>query len=37
MLLLPTHVTYQQIMDVVGRFEGPLARQQPEDQIRDWR
>lgn len=36
-LLLPTQVTYEQIMDVVGRFKGPLERQQPEDQIRDWR
>jgi antitoxin VapB len=35
-LLLPTSVTYEQVMAVVGRFKGLLERQQPEDQIRDW-
>lgn len=35
-LLLPTRATYEQIMDVLGRFKGPLERQQPEDQTRRW-
>ena len=37
-LLMPAHVTYEQIMAVVGRFKGPpLEREQPEDQTRHWR
>ena len=36
-LLLPTQVTYEQIMAVVGRFKGQLERDQPEDQVRFWR
>jgi antitoxin VapB len=36
-LLLPTQVTYEQIMAVVGRFHGPVERQQSDDQIRHWR
>ena len=35
-LLLPTHATYEQIMAVIGRFKGPLERQQPKDQVRQW-
>ena len=35
-LLMPAHVTYEQIMAVVGRFKGALERKQPEDQIRHW-
>ena len=35
-LLLPTHLSYEQIMAVVGRFKGALARQQPKDQVRHW-
>ena len=36
-LLLPTQVTYEQIMAVVGRFTRAIERQQPEDQVRQWR
>ncbi|MBW8078806.1 MAG: AbrB/MazE/SpoVT family DNA-binding domain-containing protein [Gallionella sp.] len=35
-LLMPTHVTYEQIMAVIGRFRGPVERHQPADQIRYW-
>ena len=35
-LLLPTSLTYEQVMSVVGRFKGSLERQQPTDQIRRW-
>jgi antitoxin VapB len=35
-LLLPTHLTYEQIMAVVQRFKGTLEREQPEDQLRRW-
>lgn len=36
-LLLPTQMTYEQIMAVVAGFKGPLEREQPEDQVRVWR
>ena len=35
-LLLPTSLTYEQVMSVVDRFKGSLERQQPTDQIRHW-
>ena len=35
-LLLPKHLSYEQIMAVVARFKGPLERQQPKDQVRRW-
>lgn len=35
-LLLPTSLTYEQVMSVVDRFKGSLERQQPMDQIRRW-
>lgn len=35
-LLLPTSLTYEQVMSVVDRFTGSLERQQPADQIRHW-
>lgn len=35
-LLLPTRLTYEQVMAVVERFKGPFERQQPEDQVRKW-
>ena len=35
-LLLPTSLTYEQVMNVVDRFKGSLERQQPTDQIRHW-
>lgn len=35
-LLLPAHLSYEQIMAVVARFKGPLKRQQPKDQVRHW-
>jgi len=35
-LLLPTSLTYEQVMSVVDRFKGSLERQQPADQIRRW-
>jgi len=35
-LLLPTHLTYEQIMAVVQRFKGTLERERPEDQLRRW-
>ena len=36
-LLLPAHVSYEQIMAVFDRFKGPVEREQPKDQIRHWR
>ena len=35
-LLLPTSLTYEQVMSVVDRFKASLERQQPTDQIRRW-
>ena len=35
-LLLPARATYEQIMAVIGRFKGPVKRNQPADQIRHW-
>lgn len=35
-LLLPTHLSYEQIMAVIARFKGPIERQQPKDQVRRW-
>ena len=35
-LLLPTSLTYEQVMSVVHRFKGSLERHQPTDQIRRW-
>ena len=35
-LLLQTHVTYEQIMAVIGRFKGTVEREQPADQLRHW-
>ena len=37
-LLLPSPLSYEQVMAVLGRFKGqPIERQQPEDQPRRWR
>ena len=36
-LLLPTKLTYEQIMGVVDRFKGEIERHQPKDQERQWR
>lgn len=36
-LLLPSPASYEQVMAVLARFKGPLERQQPEDQAREWR
>ena len=36
-LILPGKLTYEQIMTVMGRFKGPIERQQPQDQVRQWR
>ena len=36
-LLLPSKLTYEQIMTVMGRFKRPIERQQPQDQTRQWR
>lgn len=36
-LLLPSPSSYEQVMAVLGRFQGPLERQQPDDQSRKWR
>jgi antitoxin VapB len=36
-LLLPSKLSYEQIMKVVGRFRGPIERHQPKDQSRKWR
>jgi antitoxin VapB len=33
-LLLPSKLTYEQIMTAVGGFKGTIERQQPEDQAR---
>ena len=33
-LLLPSKLTYEQIMTAVGGFKGTIKRQQPEDQER---
>ncbi len=35
-LLLPTCLTYEQIMAAVRRFKGPVERRQPGDQVRHW-
>jgi antitoxin VapB len=35
-LLLPKHLSYEQIMAVVGRFKGSIERQQTKDQVREW-
>ena len=36
-LLLPTRLTYEQVMAVIECFKGPFERDQPEHQIRHWR
>jgi antitoxin VapB len=36
-LLLPTQLTYEQVMAVVNRFKGKIERRQPKDQTRQWR
>jgi len=36
-LLLPTTLTYEQIMAALGHFQGEIARQQPDEQRRTWR
>ena len=36
-LLLPSKLSYEQIMAVLGRFKGRIERQQPKDQKRTWR
>ncbi|MGH8294331.1 MAG: antitoxin [Steroidobacteraceae bacterium] len=37
-LLLPTRLSYEQIMAVLARFKGePIERRQPQDQARRWR
>jgi antitoxin VapB len=36
-LLLPSPISYEQVMAVLERFKGVLERQQPEDQQRKWR
>jgi hypothetical protein len=36
-LLLPTQLTYEQVMAVVSRFKGKVERRQPKDQTRQWR
>jgi antitoxin VapB len=35
-LLLPSKLTYEQIMTAVGAFKGTVERHQPEDQEREW-
>jgi antitoxin VapB len=35
-LLLPSKLTYEQIMTAVGGFKGTIERYQPEDQERQW-
>ena len=35
-LLLPSKLTYEQIMTAVGGFKGTIERHQPEDQERRW-
>jgi antitoxin VapB len=35
-LLLPTTLTYEQIMTALGLFEGQIEREQPKDQKRKW-
>ncbi len=35
-LLLPSKLTFEQIMAAVGGFKGTIERQQPEDQDRQW-
>ena len=36
-LLLPTRLTYEQIMAVLGLFNGKIERRQPKDQKRLWK
>lgn len=36
-LLLPTKLSYEQIMSVVDRFKGTVERRQPKSQHRLWR
>ena len=36
-LLLPTTLTYEQIMVALGQFKGEIERQRPGDQERKWR
>ena len=36
-LLLPTRLTYEQIMAVLGLFKGKIERRQPKDQKRLWK
>ena len=35
-LLLPSKLTYEQIMTAVGGFKRTIERRQPEDQKRKW-
>jgi antitoxin VapB len=35
-LLLPSKLTYEQIMTLVGGFKRTIERRQPEDQKREW-
>jgi hypothetical protein len=35
-MLLPSKLTYEQIMAAVGGFKGTMLRHQPEDQERQW-
>lgn len=35
-LLLPTTLTYEQIMTALSGFQGEITRQQPKDQKRKW-
>ena len=36
-LLLPTRLSYEQIMEVLGKFKGTIERRQPKDQKRQWK
>lgn len=36
-LLLPKKITYQQVMDILGKFRGRIKRSQPRNQERSWR
>jgi len=36
-LLLPSKLSYEQIMSVLSGFKGRIARHKPKDQIRHWR
>ena len=36
-LLLPKKITYQQVMEILGKFRGRIKRSQPRIQERSWR